>query len=99
MTCEVWVRPIENGFLATVWGLPDCVVEAPTRDEAIEKARAQVRNLFASGEVVRVEIDLPGEAKARGIGIFADEDEESWNAFLAAMQDYRRDVDTNLDHL
>ena len=99
MTCEVWVRPIENGFLATVWGLPNCTVEAPTRHEAIEKARSQVRSLFANGEIVRIEVDLPAEAKARGIGVFANESEESWNAFLAEMQEYRRELNADPNQL
>jgi len=95
MTCEIWVRPVENGFVATVLGLPGYPVEAPTREEAIEKARREIENLFANGEIVRVEIEVPPQAKARGVGIFADEDEESWDNFLAAMKDYRQQLDAD----
>lgn len=95
MTCEILIRPVENGFAATVLGLPGCVVEAPTRDEAIEKARREIESLFANGEIIRVEIEIPPQAKARGVGIFADEDEESWNNFLAAMKEYRQRLDAD----
>ena len=99
MTCEIWVRPVENGFLATVPGLPGCAVEAPTRDEAIEKARLEVRNLLAEGEIVRVEIDDLPQAKERVVGIFADVDDETWNEFLIAMREYRAQVDANPNRL
>jgi hypothetical protein len=95
MTCEIWVRSVENGFLATVLGLPGCAVEAPTRDEAIEKARLEVRNLLAEGEIVRVEIDDLPQAKERGVGIFAHLDDETWNQFLTAMKEYRQQVDAD----
>ncbi len=95
MTCEIWVGPSENGFAAMVLGLPGCAVEAPTRAEAIEKARSQAHNLLTRGEVVRVEIELPAQAKARGVGIFADEDEESWSSFLTAMKEYRQQVNAD----
>ncbi len=95
MICEIWVRPVENGFAATVLGLPGCVVEAPTRDEAIEKARLELYSMLSEGEIVRVEIDDLPQAKERGVGIFADVDDETWNEFLAAVKEYREQVDAS----
>jgi predicted RNase H-like HicB family nuclease len=95
MTCEIWVRPVENGFVATVLGLPGCAVAAPTRDEAIEKARLELRNILSEGEIVRVEIEGLPQAQERGVGIFADVDDETWNEFLAAMKEYRAQVDAD----
>jgi predicted RNase H-like HicB family nuclease len=95
MTCDLWIRQREDGFVVTVPGLPGFVIEAATRDQAVEKARAEIRSLLASGELVRIDLgDIP-EAKARGVGIFADVDDETWNQFLAAMKEYRDQLDTD----
>lgn len=99
MTCEILVKPGQSGFIATVLGLPGCTVQAPTRDEAIEKARQQAEDWLAEGgEIVKVEINVP-HAYARGAGIFANESEESWNAFQAAMREYREQLNADTNQL
>lgn len=95
MTCDIWVKSVENGFVATIPGLPHRSFEAHTREGAVEQARQELSNFFARGEIVRVEIDIPPSARARGVGIFADEDDESWNGFLTAMKEYRQQVDAD----
>jgi predicted RNase H-like HicB family nuclease len=95
MTCDIWIKPIESGFVATVLGLPGCFVEAATREEVIEKARKEILNWLAAGEVVRLEIEEPPQAQKFGVGIFADESDESWNQFLSLMKEYRRQVDAD----
>jgi len=95
MTCDIFVRPFERGFIAAILGVPGCIVEAATRDEAIEKACNEMRNWLTAGEIVRVEIECPPEAQKLGVGIFADEDDESWNEFLTAMKEYRQQVDAD----
>ncbi len=95
MTCDIWIRPVESGFVAAILGLPGCFVEAATRDEVIEKARLEVRNLLAEGEIVRIEIDDLPQAKERGVGIFAHVDDETWNQFLTAVKEYRQQVDAD----
>lgn len=97
MICEVLVEQEQQGFTATLLGLPGCIVQAPTRDEAIEKIRLQAQDWLsegksAKGEIVQVEIDLPN-ARERGVGIFADD--ETFPEFLAAMKAYRDQIDSD----
>ena len=140
MTHTILVNPTEKGFSATVIGLPSCTVEAPTRDEAVEKARAAAEALLEKSEIVQVEINgkaghngaamqksfsgmwandstfddflaamkayrtqLNAEekegAKNRGIGIFSDLDDETWNQFQTAMKEVRAEIDTEPNRL
>jgi len=97
MTCEVLVTQEQGGFIAMLLGLPGCVVQAPTRDEAIEKVRLRAQNWLtesrpADGEIVQVEIDLPN-ARERGVGAFADD--ETFPEFLAAVKAYRDQIDAD----
>jgi predicted RNase H-like HicB family nuclease len=96
MICEVLVRRQRDSFTATLVGLPGCTVEAQTRDEAIERVRSQALDWLSEGkagssEIVKIELDLP-YALERGAGIFANESEESWNQFLEAMREHRREL-------
>ncbi len=97
MTCEVLVTQEQEGFTAILLGLPGCVAQAPTRNEAIEKVRLQAQDWLTEaklggGEIVRVEVDVP-YAQQRGVGIFADD--ETFPEFLAAMKAYRDQVDAD----
>ena len=97
MICDVLIEREQQGFTATLLGLPGCVVQAPTRDEAIEKVRLQAQDWLSEGksekgEIVQIEIDLPN-ARARGAGIFADD--ETFPEFLAAMKAYRDQLDAD----
>jgi predicted RNase H-like HicB family nuclease len=101
MTCEVLVRQEQEGFIATLLGLPGCVAQAPTRDEAIERVRLQAQDWLAKarsgdGEIVQIEIDLPN-ARERGVGVFADD--ETFPEFLAAMKAYRDQIDADPNEL
>ncbi len=105
MICEILIKQTDNGFIATVFGLPDCTSEAASREEATAKVKVKAQAWIATGEFIELsrsgEInvrDLPG-AKERGVGIFADEDEESWNSFLAAMKEYRQQIDSDPNSL
>ncbi|MGH9800932.1 MAG: type II toxin-antitoxin system HicB family antitoxin [Blastocatellia bacterium] len=90
MNCDILVTPTENGFAATVLGLPDCAIEAPTRDEAIEKAKAEAEELITKSEIVRVEINGKIEPKSFA-GMWAND--QTFDDFLAAMKAYRAQLD------
>jgi hypothetical protein len=99
MICEVLVRQQQDGFTATLVGLPGCTAQAKTRDEAIEKVRTQAQDWLSGGnagssEIVKIELDLP-HARERGVGIFADD--ETFPEFLAAINAYREELDANPD--
>ncbi len=69
-----------NGNIhATVPGLPDCIVEADTRNEALEKVRETIAKIMSRSEIVQ--LDVAAEPRSRGehsdtpwqwFGIFKD---------------------------
>ena len=57
MGYQVLLRSIPtNGYIATALAWPQCTVEAPTREEALEKMRTAIAELFSGGEIVEVEV-------------------------------------------
>ncbi len=93
MTCDVLLKKSESGFVATVMGLPNCIVEAATRDGALEAARRCIARQMAEVEVVKMEVDVPSQHARFGAGAFADEDPESWNEFLTTIKANRLELD------
>lgn len=86
MNCDILITPTENGFAATILGLPGCMIEAPTRDEAIEKIKAKAENLITKSEIVRIEINGKIEPKSFA-GMWANDG--TFEDFLSAMKAYR----------
>lgn len=96
MTYDVLVRYNPEGrYRATVLGWPDCTVEGPSRHEVIQRARQAVVNLLARAELIRIEVKPPRtrSALAQFAGIWAEDD--TFDEFVAAMESYRHDVDTD----
>lgn len=93
MNFHIHITSSEQGFCATPLGLPVGSVEAGTREEAIAKARLAIAEFLWNEDVIPVDIASREEARKRGAGIFADVPEEEWQAYLAAIQEYRRQVD------
>jgi len=95
MTYDVLVKRANGRFTATVLGLPDCTVEAPTRAEAIRRARAAVAKVVAEGELVQIEVTPP--TPTRPLSSFAGmwEDDETFGEFVLAMAAYRREIDAD----
>jgi hypothetical protein len=93
MVYDVLIRRSNGVFTAIVLGLPNIVVKARSRTEAIRRAQAAANKLMAEGEVVRVEAD-PAIAP-RPLSAFAGmwADDESFPEFMAAMAEYRRHLD------
>jgi hypothetical protein len=57
MTYSVLLRHNpKGGFLATALAWPGFEIEAPTRDEALEKMRMTITNLLSKGEIIELEI-------------------------------------------
>lgn len=91
MFCEILVKQTERGFMAAVLGLPSCVVEAPDREEAIAKVKAQAQSWTTTGEFVQIS-DVHA-APVNGFGIFADD--QMFNEFTAALQQVRAEIDAD----
>ena len=56
MSYQVLVEKIPDGFFAaTVIGIPDCVAEGATKEEALENASAKLKERLARGELFTIE--------------------------------------------
>jgi predicted RNase H-like HicB family nuclease len=81
----------ENAFIASIIGVPDCVAEGQTREEAI--ARDALTARLAQGEVVTIEVELSEIAPARNpwldnFGRFKND--PTFDDFLAEIESNRR---------
>ena len=88
-----------NHYVATVLGVPDCVAEGPTKAQAVEKAKAALRELLSQGEVVNIELDSPAfslDPLLKHAGRFKDD--PTYDAVLAEIENYRRELDTEAVH-
>lgn len=95
MTYDVLVKRANGRFTATVLGLPDCTVEAPTRAEAIRRARAAAAQVVAEGELVQIEVTPPTLARPLSafVGMWAED--ETFDEFISAMAAHRREIDAD----
>ncbi len=90
MEIPIIVEPIgDNGFRASTGGLWRLEIEAPTREEAVQKLRELIdRRLEAGAEVVSLEIPSRAHPLARFAGMLKDDPLlEPWKD---AMAEYRR---------
>ena len=93
-------HPNQNGFIASVIGLPDCVVEGATEAEAINRAKLRLKSRLAQGKIVTVEIDVPaqgltGNPWIDSAGIFKDD--PTYDEFLEEIAKYRRELDAEME--
>lgn len=68
-----------GGIHVSIPALPDCHVEAATRDEAIKLAREAITETIRRSEIVR--LDVPQQPKS------VSPDEVPWELFGAAQRD------------
>jgi len=83
-----------NSFVASVIGVPDCVAEGSTEEQAIGLVKAALRERLASGKVVTIEVEgkLNGENPLlKHAGRFKDD--PTFDDFLAEIEKYRRELD------
>ena len=84
----------QSGFIASVIGVPDCVAEGSTEEEAIRRAKAALNERLAKGKVVTIELEtkLNGENPLlKHAGRFRDD--PTFDDFLAEVEKYRRELD------
>ncbi len=97
MTFQIFVqhRP-DQAYVASVIGIPDCVAEGSTREEAVAKAKEVLSQLLTQGEVVSVEMDNVAHTQADNPWLKISgkyKDDPSWDEFQAYIQEYRRELD------
>lgn len=97
MTYQIFVQgQPESGYVASVIGVPDCVAEAETEEEAVAKAEEALKQWLSQGKIVTVEIDNGEAAQVKNpwlelCGAFADD--PTWDDFQANIAEYRRELD------
>lgn len=95
MQYEVFVKNIaENSYVASIIGMPDCVAEGQTEEEAVNRARSELEELLAQGKVVTIEVENHREVKnplLKHAGRFKDD--PTFDDFLAEIERYRRELD------
>ncbi len=55
----------DGSIHVTVPGLPDCTVEAKTRDEALNMIRETITTIISQSEIVQ--LDVPAEPRSRSL--------------------------------
>ncbi len=97
MQYQVFVQHhANNGYVAAVLGLPGCLAEGKTKEEAIANAKASLQSHLAQGEVVTVEIEASakpeiGNPWLDSFGLFKDD--PTFDDFLEKVADERRKTD------
>lgn len=85
---------INNAFVASVIGMPDCVAEGQTKEEAIANAKAALAGRLAQGEVVTIEIEISGDNPWLKIfGRFKND--STFDDFLSEIENNRKEETTD----
>ncbi len=91
----------QNGFVASIIGIPDCRAEGRTEEEAIAAVKTALTERLSRGKVVTIEVESPQQLRLGGpagltdnpwlkyAGIFADD--PTFDDFLEKMAQYRRE--------
>jgi hypothetical protein len=90
----VLLEPLDSrGYRATSLAGMRAIAEAPTREEAMEQVRQQVSQQLAQGEIVRLQVPVPGESNpwAEVYGRFKDHPD--WDEVQENIRRYREVVD------
>ena len=93
MTYDVLLTRKANKFIARVRQWPVIVVEGESEEAVLRQAQADLQALLAGGRIIQLELDAQPEAHPWQpfAGMFADDPD--WEAFQAAVQQYREEVE------
>jgi len=94
MTLNVLVQSVpEKGYVASLFGLPDLVVEGQTKEEALEKIKIELDRRFAKSEIVSLQYEpANGEHPwMKFAGMWKDD--PTFDDFLAEIKAYREELD------
>jgi predicted RNase H-like HicB family nuclease len=83
----------DQSFSAAVLGVPDCVAEGQTEEEAIANAKEALQARLAQGKIVTIEVEMP-EAEnplLQYAGRFKDD--PTFDDYLAEIAAYRQQLD------
>lgn len=89
---QVLVEKVPDGlFSATVIGVPDCIAEGATKEEALENASARLKERLAKGEMFTIEVPLARTANP-WLEIHGSlRDDPTFDDFVSESDSYRRE--------
>lgn len=90
----------DNKFVASVVGMPDCVGEGSSREEAVAHAKAALEEQLVSGELVTIEVNSFGNhsktmTQMKHMGIFAND--PTFDDFMEKLAAIRQEANTLQD--
>jgi predicted RNase H-like HicB family nuclease len=97
MQYQVFVQHhANNGYIAAVLGLPECLAEGKTKEEAVANAKATLQSHLTQGEVVTIEVEGlakpdTGNPWLDTFGVFKED--STFDDFLEKVADERRKAD------
>ncbi len=85
----------KNAFIASIIGMPDCVAEGQTEEEAIANAKIALEGRLAQGKIVTIEIEASKNKSDNpwitNFGCFKDD--PTFEDFQTEIKTYRHDLD------
>jgi hypothetical protein len=90
-------RVAGKGYRAESLTLSGFTAEAPTREEALDQLRELVRGKLSRGEVVRLQVPLPGEPHPWLAIAGTWKDDPDLPEFEQNIREYRRQIDLDPD--
>lgn len=86
----------DQQFIASVVGVPNCIAEGSSKEEAIKNAQNALTEIMAHSELVTIEIESPiinqnFDPWLKHFGIFAND--TTFDNFLEEISAYRQQVD------
>jgi hypothetical protein len=99
---NVIVKQSSDGkIIATVLGLPEIQVEASDNVTALARLQQRLETHLAGAEIVPLPVKLPSRERKNPwlemAGIFKDDPQ--FEQMLAAIENYRHELDKNLENL
>jgi predicted RNase H-like HicB family nuclease len=92
----VLLEPLDSrAFRATSLLPTRLVAEGATRDEALDRLRKLVQVHFGQGELVQIQVPLPGEPHPWKALAGTLKDHPDFDEFVENMAEYRRQVDAD----
>jgi predicted RNase H-like HicB family nuclease len=93
---SVLIEKQENGYQATVWGLPDCHVFAPTREAALNNLQDLLKTRLQNIEIVTQQLEKSNSEHPWMKFAGKYKDDPQFDDMLADIELYRHELDAEM---
>ena len=99
MQYQIFVQnPTAQHFIASVMGMPGCIAEGLTKEEAVMNARVALQHQLDQGEFVTIDLlpnsEHPIDPWIKHMGLFKDD--PTFDDFLTEIAEYRQAIDKDV---